>query len=56
MATLIKMADGKSALGVEGVLREGLVLKNHETGESFKVISNKWLENEPLGEEETAVS
>ena len=53
MATLIKKADGKSALGVEGMIREGLVLKNHETGESFKVISNKWLENEPLDEEET---
>jgi hypothetical protein len=50
---LLKMADGQSALLADPKkLREGLVVKNHATGQSFKVISNKWLENQPLDEEE----
>lgn len=54
---LLKLADGPSALLAAGStrLREGLVMKNHVTGRSFKVISNKWLENQPLEEEEEEV-
>ena len=55
MQDLLKWADGPSALGVPDHLREGLVVKNHVTGQSFKVISNKWLENQPLDEEEAEV-
>jgi hypothetical protein len=62
MNELLKLADGKSALlatspsDPKPTLREGLVMKNHETGQSFKVISNKWLElmGELEGEEEEA--
>lgn len=40
---LIKLADGEGYFDSKR-LREGLVLKNNRTGQSFKVISNKWLE------------
>jgi RNA ligase len=59
MKDLLKWADGPTALWENPAkdapekLREGLVMKNHVTGQSFKVISNKWLENQPLEEEET---
>lgn len=39
----LKLADGKAVWDPNG-RREGLVVKSHVTGESFKVISNKWLE------------
>lgn len=40
---MLELADGKAVFDPNG-LREGLVIKDCETGESFKVISNKWLE------------
>lgn len=40
---MLALADGKAVFDHNG-LREGLVIKDHLTGESFKVISNKWLE------------
>ncbi|BAW19183.1 putative RNA ligase [Ralstonia phage RP31] len=43
MKELLKMADGK-AFGDPNGIREGLVIKSHVTGQSVKVISNKWLE------------
>jgi hypothetical protein len=61
MKELLKWADGPTALWANpakdapGKLREGLVMKNHVTGQSFKVISNKWLENQPLEEDEAEV-
>lgn len=40
---LIKLADGPGHFDPKRK-REGLVLKNNRTGQSFKVISNAWLE------------
>ena len=42
MSDMLKLADGPAALS-KGI-REGVVVKSHKTGFSFKVISNKWLE------------
>lgn len=43
MKDLLKFADGPS-VNDKNKPREGVVIKNHANGASFKVISNKWLE------------
>lgn len=53
MAELIKKADGPGYFDPKRK-REGLVLKNNRTGESFKVISNAWLEK--MDKEEAAAA
>lgn len=43
MKDLLKLADGPAVFDPKRK-REGLVIKSHKSGFSFKVISNKWLE------------
>lgn len=43
MKETLKLADGPSVKAKNKPL-EGIVVKSHSTGQSFKVISNKWLE------------
>lgn len=50
---LIKMADGVAQFDPKRK-REGVVVKDNDTGKGFKVISNSWLEKEAK-EEEAAV-
>lgn len=41
---LLKLADGQAVFDPSRK-REGLVAKSNVTGESFKIISNAWLES-----------
>jgi len=43
---ILKMADGFSVLGTQGVLREGLVFKSADGKHIWKAVSNKYLEKQ----------
>lgn len=55
MKALLKLADGPGHFDKQRK-REGVVVKCNETGKSFKVISNAWLEKEAKEEEAQATA